>query len=162
MRSAVLVGATAAAALGAVILWRVLSPTAAETLADPNDPAQVARGAAIYAEACASCHGSDLEGQAEWRSPGPDGRLPAPPHDATGHTWHHADAVLFDYTKLGGAEALAKQGVTGVESGMPAFREVLTDREIWDVLAFIKSDWPEEVRAAQAERDALARMGGDG
>lgn len=46
----------------------------------------VSRGAMTYAEACASCHGADLEGQPEWHTRGPDGRLPAAPHDETGHT----------------------------------------------------------------------------
>ncbi|MDO8276710.1 MAG: hypothetical protein Q7T63_01135 [Burkholderiaceae bacterium] len=33
---------------------------------------------------------------ASWRSPGADGRTPAPPHDETGHTWHHDAAPLID------------------------------------------------------------------
>ena len=41
-----------------------------------------------YQEYCASCHGVNLEGQANWRSRNQDGTLPAPPHDETGHTWH--------------------------------------------------------------------------
>jgi mono/diheme cytochrome c family protein len=158
---ALALGGLALLAAGGVA-WRVLEPAEAQTLADPGDAAQVARGAVIYAEACAACHGAELEGAANWREPGPDGRLPAPPHDETGHSWHHGDRLLFDYTKLGGAGALAKQGVTGFDSGMPAFEGVLTDQEIWDALAYIKSEWPEDVRAAQAERDALARQGEDG
>ena len=51
--------------------------------------------ASLYAENCASCHGAKLEGQPDWRSPGPDGVMPAPPHDRTGHTWHHGDGMLF-------------------------------------------------------------------
>ena len=52
----------------------------------PNATGDPVAGAQLYAENCASCHGANLEGQADWRSPGPDGRLPAPPHDETGHT----------------------------------------------------------------------------
>ena len=63
----------------------------------------LARGEAVYAEACASCHGANLEGQPNWRSPGPDGRLPAPPHDETGHTWHNPDRLLLQITALGTA-----------------------------------------------------------
>src|SRR5205807_2276140 len=55
------------------------------TKPNPNDAALVARGKAIYAEHCAACHGANLEGQANWRSRLPNGRLPAPPHDASGH-----------------------------------------------------------------------------
>ena len=111
----------------------------------------LAQGAALYAEHCASCHGKNLEGAPDWRRQGEDGLYPAPPHDATGHTWHHGDQLLFDYTKLGGEGALAALGITDFESGMPGFAEVLTDNEIHDVLAFIKSTWPEQLRLHQED-----------
>ena len=111
----------------------------------------LARGAAHYAEHCASCHGEDLEGAPNWRRVGEDGLYPAPPHDVSGHTWHHGDGLLFDYTKLGGEAALAMRGVTDFESGMPGFGHVLSDEEIRDVLAFIKSTWPEEMRLHQEQ-----------
>src|SRR5947209_5586307 len=69
--------------------------------ADPRDGLRVAQGARIYAQDCAACHGARLEGQPEWRRRLPNGRLPAPPHDESGHTWHHADRVLFAITKNG-------------------------------------------------------------
>lgn len=147
--------ALVAAAVGS---WWLARPS---ILSDAPDKADIANGEALYSEHCASCHGADLEGQPDWRSPGPDGRFPAPPHDETGHTWHHSDRVLFDYTKLGGREALARQGVA-FDSGMPGFAEILTDEEIWDVLAYIRSTWPERIRAVQAERTAADLAGGDG
>jgi mono/diheme cytochrome c family protein len=128
----------------------VLAPWPAmadSTRADPDDGEQVARGTRIYAESCASCHGGGLEGQGDWRSPNPDGTYPAPPHDADGHTWHHPDSLLFRYTKLGGQEAL--KDVPGVKSAMPGFGNALSDQDIWDVLAFIKSHWPERAREYQ-------------
>ena len=115
------------------------------------DDLDVSLGETLYLENCASCHGSNLEGQPDWRSPGPDGRLPAPPHDETGHTWHHPDSVLFLYTKLGGSEALALQGVD-FNSAMPGFGGTLSDTEIWSILAYIKSTWPDRERAIQAAR----------
>ena len=127
--------------------------------AEGDDPTRdIARGKTLYAEHCAACHGADLGGQPDWRSPGPDGRLPAPPHDDSGHTWHHPDRVLFAYTKLGGREALARQGVE-FDSGMPAFADVLSDAEIRDVLAFIKSTWSARTRSVQAERTAADETG---
>ncbi len=108
-------------------------------------------GKALYAETCAACHGVNLEGQDNWRSPGEDGRLPAPPHDETGHTWHHEDQVLFNYTRLGGREVMAAQGME-FDSGMPGFGDQLTDQEIWNVLGYIKSTWPEEIQDMQAAR----------
>ena len=111
----------------------------------------VETGALIYKNHCASCHGANLEGQDNWRSPGVDGRLPAPPHNETGHTWHHGDKLLFDYTKLGGAALMARRDMD-FDSGMPGFGEQLTDAEIRDVLAYIKSTWPDRIQKIQAER----------
>ena len=111
----------------------------------------LAQGAALYAEHCVSCHGADLEGAPDWRRRGADGLYPAPPHDETGHTWHHGDRLLFDYTKLGGEALMAARGITNFESGMPGFAESLADDQIRDVLAFIKSTWPELMRSHQEE-----------
>lgn len=123
----------------------------------PVQRADLAEGAQLYQDYCASCHGANLEGQPDWRSPGPDGVLPAPPHDETGHTWHHSDSVLFDYTKLGGEAALAAQGVD-FTSGMPGFGDQLTDDQIRNILAYIKSTWPDRQRQVQAERSAVERQ----
>ena len=100
-----------------------------------------------YAENCASGDGVGLEGQPDWRIGKPDGKRPAPPHDETGHTWHHPDKQLFDITKSGVAAV-----VPGYESDMPAYRGVLSDEEIWTVLAFIKSTWRRSIRQRQERR----------
>lgn len=110
-----------------------------------DDPDQVRLGAAVYADHCAACHGARLEGQAAWQQRKPDGKLPAPPHDETGHTWHHPDRQLFAITKQG----LTPVAGTAYATDMPAYRDVLTDRQIWAVLAFIKSRWPAEIQARQ-------------
>jgi mono/diheme cytochrome c family protein len=107
----------------------------------------LARGEAIYAEACAACHGGNLEGEANWRSPGPDGRMTAPPHDASGHTWHHADRVLMDITMRGTAAVVGG----GYESNMPGFGDAYSEEELRDVLEWIKTQWPERERAHQAQ-----------
>ena len=110
----------------------------------PEDPKIVRLGNSIYVEQCASCHGKNLEGEANWKRPNKDGLLPAPPHDETGHTWHHADSLLFDLTKYGLAKTA---GLKNYKTNMPVFEGVLTDEEIIAVLSFIKSRWPEDVRA---------------
>ncbi|WP_424934436.1 c-type cytochrome [Amaricoccus macauensis] len=112
----------------------------------------LSRGATIYAEACASCHGAELEGAPNWRAPGADGRLPAPPHDATGHTWHHPDPVLLDMITRGTAAVVGR----GYESNMPGFGDTYSDAEITDVLEWIKSQWPDDIRETQAEITAEA------
>lgn len=115
--------------------------------ANPDDARQVAQGAPLYARHCASCHGAKLQGETpDWRTRKPSGTLPAPPHDASGHTWHHPDAVLFEITRNG----LGKIAPPGYVSDMPAFAGTLSDAQIWSVLAYIKSTWPAEQRARQA------------
>ncbi|MFQ6552720.1 c-type cytochrome [Aestuariibius insulae] len=142
MRRLVLIGTGGLALAAAAAL--LLRPAGAEGVRlAPGDVAVVAQGAEVYAVECAACHGASLEGQPDWRSPGPDGLRPAPPHDASGHTWHHDDATLF---------ALTKHGLAGLmedapPSGMPAYEGVLTDDEIVAVLSYIKSTWPDDVRA---------------
>ena len=108
------------------------------TGADPDDKQLVALGEGVYRDSCASCHGANLEGQPNWRSKNADGTLPAPPHDENGHTWHHPDRVLFEITKQGG-QAFAPGNF---KSAMPGFGDVLDDRQIWAVLAYIKTQWP--------------------
>ncbi len=131
----------------------VLSVASMAAAAHNWDHRDVVAGQSLYADNCASCHGANLEGQPDWRSPNADGVLRAPPHDRTGHTWHHDDELLFEYTKYGGTAALEVRGVSGVNSGMPAFGETLTDEEIWDILAYIRSTWSERERDAQARRN---------
>lgn len=121
-----------------------------EPPADPANASQVQRGQVVYAQHCASCHGANLEGQPNWKQRLANGRLPAPPHDASGHTWHHPDRALFEVTKNGAASVAGSK----YESDMPAFRGALSDDEIWAVLAFIKSRWPSAIRDKQAQINA--------
>jgi len=111
---------------------------------DPSDTNQVALGKRLYAATCASCHGTALEGQPDWQRRLPNGRLPAPPHDASGHTWHHSDAFLMDVTQRGPAAY-----PEGYLTDMPAFRDTLSNREIAAILAYIKSQWPADIRVRQ-------------
>lgn len=133
-------GAGAAIMVGvAVVAWAFAD---SGTRADPGDAEQVALGRTVYAEYCASCHGADLKGQPEWRSRQPNGCLPAPPHDESGHTWHHPDDALFGIVKQG----LGPYAPASYESDMPAFGGALSDEQIWAVLAYIKSTWPSEIQ----------------
>lgn len=122
---------------------------------DQPSAQRLAQGQTIYREYCASCHGANLEGQPNWRERQPNGRLPAP-HDASGHTWHHPDAVLFGITKHG----LAPYAPPGYESDMPAFGDKLTDDQIRAVLAYIKSQWPPEIQARQKAMTKQAKQAG--
>ncbi|MAS07694.1 MAG: cytochrome C [Ahrensia sp.] len=116
-----------------------------------DDKQIVAAGAAIYATNCASCHGAGLKGQSDWQSPGADGLMPAPPHDETGHTWHHPDEVLFAITKHGIVKAA---GLTEYRSAMPIYEGVLSDEEIVAALSWIKAQWPAEIRERHDQMNA--------
>jgi mono/diheme cytochrome c family protein len=137
---------TAIASLVALAVLGGCGERAAESGSAPA--ASLAAGAEIYARHCAACHGANLEGQPNWRERRPDGRLPAPPHDASGHTWHHSDEVLFNITKFGMVPPYAPRDYP---SDMPAFKDKLTDEEIRAVLAYIESRWSDEVRWVRAE-----------
>jgi mono/diheme cytochrome c family protein len=147
------IGAISVAILGAAVAgWLTLgggaqSPKSVSAKAEADAPT----GQALYGEKCAVCHGANLEGQPDWQSPDEDGVYPAPPHDASGHTWHHADPMLFEYIKIGGQAALDRQGVA-FNSGMPGFGDQLTDDQIRSILDYIKSTWPERERNMQAQR----------
>ena len=112
------------------------------------DPFALMEGEGIYKAECASCHGKKLEGQPEWRTRRPDGKLPAPPHDASGHTWHHPMERLVAITKFGMVPPNAPENYV---SDMPAFAGKLTDQQIANVLAYIESQWSPEVRTRRAE-----------
>lgn len=110
-------------------------------------------GRRVYDEQCAACHGRELEGQPDWRTRRADGKLPAPPHDASGHTWHHPDAVLFEIVKHG----VQRFAGANYASDMPAYEGKLSDAEIRAVIAYVKSRWPEQAREYQARIDAASR-----
>jgi len=112
-----------------------------------TDKTRVTAGQAVYEQNCAACHGKNLEGQFNWQKRNSDGYLPAPPHDETGHTWHHPDQMLFEFTKYGPQ----KFAGSDYKSIMPAYSGKLSDEEIWNALAYIKSKWPKEIQKKHTE-----------
>lgn len=107
----------------------------------PNDPEQLATGKRVYDANCAACHGVKGEGQPNWKVP-VNGVFPAPPHDGSGHTWHHPDQVLLEVIANGGGLP---------NSAMPAYGEILTEEERVAVLAYIKTFWGKQERTYQAQ-----------
>ncbi|MFV2092747.1 MAG: cytochrome c, partial [Hyphomicrobiales bacterium] len=108
----------------------------------PDDTQIVARGKTVYQGYCAVCHGANLQGQPNWQDPLANGRMPAPPHSVEGHTRHHDDALLVDLTTRG------TQAVVGgtYKSDMPGFETQLSKDDIYAVLSYIKSTWPQQAR----------------
>jgi mono/diheme cytochrome c family protein len=152
-RRPIVVAVAAAAGLAALFAagsWLAgLAPNGARPLAERATQDELALGRKVYDERCAACHGKNLEGEPNWRDRKPTGRLPAPPHDDSGHTWHHPDAVLFGITKEGLVPG--KNAPPGYQSDMPGFAGALSDAEIWAVLAYIASRWSPRAQAHQAK-----------
>jgi mono/diheme cytochrome c family protein len=143
-------------ALPIVFALTLGTPAGAAGLFPYEDAARVANGSALYQEYCAACHGVDLEGQPDWKTPDADGYLPAPPHDETGHTWHHPDSLLVQIVTEG-TEALIGGNY---RSNMAGFGDVLSEDDILDVMAFIKSTWPDDV--IEIHNDINLRASGAG
>ena len=118
-----------------------------------KDSAIIDLGKTVYTKNCASCHGVALEGQANWRQRDGDGYLPAPPHDETGHTWHHPDSYLFLMTKYGIEEMIGRS----YANNMPAYEDTLTDDEIIAALSYIKSTWPGRIQLKHDQINARAK-----
>lgn len=123
-------------------------------LAKIEDDTVLSQGQEVYLSQCAACHGAEGEGQFPDNPLEPDttGRLGAPPHDETGHTWHHDDDLLIRIIKDGGM-GTAERFYT-----MPEFGSQLSDAEMYAVLAYIKTMWTDEQRLIQAERTLLTRQ----
>ena len=136
----------AALGLGVVLALAVVLPLLRHHRAAPViPPGEVAAGRQVYSRYCASCHGVHLEGQAHWDRPGEGGYFPAPPHDASGHTWEHSDKELHELI----ANSVYAYTAPGYRSHMPAFAGTLSDAEIDSVIAYIKSTWPASLQAYQ-------------
>jgi S-disulfanyl-L-cysteine oxidoreductase SoxD len=130
-------------ALAALAACSDSAPPPEQSKADPRNVEQVALGRKLYEQHCSSCHGARLEGQPDWQEPLPNGRMRAPPHDESGHTWHHPDCEL---------ERIVLDGMPprpGVPT-MPAFSDQLDEDDIEAILAHIKTWWePEQLEFQQ-------------
>jgi mono/diheme cytochrome c family protein len=120
---------------GAALFAGVLAGVSCSREREANTQ-QLALGRDLYAQHCASCHGAKLEGQPNWQTALPDGRMPVPPLNAAGHAPHHPESELFRIVKEG-----METVHPGKPSDMPAFSGVLSDDEIRAVLAFVESTW---------------------
>lgn len=113
----------------------------------PLDQRQIEAGRKVYQEYCASCHGLRGEGQANWEAPNAEGELPAPPHNAEGHTWKHADAMLYRMVRDGWRDPFNKTR----RLTMPAFGDQLSPEQIREVITYLKTMWTPEQRQFQRE-----------
>ena len=102
-----------------------------------KDEATLVLGKVLYEKNCASCHAINLSGAKNWKvGKDEDGQRLPPPLNGTGHTWHHSDKLLQGIIKNGLAYY-----IQDYKGKMGAFGDVLNDKEIDSVLAYIKSYW---------------------
>lgn len=115
--------------------------TQAVLLRPANDP-----GAKVYTAYCMHCHGTDGKAFAPLLAP-LAGNPNVLEHDATS---------LINVT-LNGSETLVIGGVPSAYP-MPAFANQLNDRQIADVLTFMRAGWNNGAPAVQAEAVAKLRQ----
>ena len=87
------------------------------------------KGQEMYQEKCTLCHGAHGQG---WDWSKKVERPPIPVPDLAKTAPGHSDRFLFDIIKDGG-EAVGKTRF------MPPFSFLLSDKEIWDVVAYIRT-----------------------
>jgi mono/diheme cytochrome c family protein len=104
-----------------------------------------ARGAAIYAANCSSCHGSDGKGFAPY----------LPPVAGNPTTMDDDPSSLVNLVLNGSAPLV----VTGTPDPyrMPQFRVQLSDQQIADVLTFVRAGWGNGAKAVTASQVADLR-----
>jgi len=91
------------------------------------DQATVDQGATLYSQNCASCHGTNAEGTADWKKTDANGNFPPPPLNGSAHAWHHNKELLKRTIREGGAK------LGGL---MPGFTDNLPDEEMNAVIAY--------------------------
>jgi cytochrome c553 len=137
--------------LSGLFFWRdqqrklTQAPVVINDIAVPPLPALDAvaakRGETLYQQFCATCHGTNLQGAPDWKKPLPDGSLPPPPHDDSGHTWHHPDFLLL--------QIMAEGGKPLYDGVMPGFAHQLAPEDMRTILEYLKSHWSRKSREYQ-------------
>ena len=102
------------------------------------DAASIARGAALYDEHCAQCHGPQAQGHPDWQTPSDGSFAAAPPLNGSGNDWKRSRGELI---------AVIRDGVKrkGGEAVMPGWEPRLNARDIDDIVAWFQSLWPPQV-----------------
>lgn len=124
----------------------------AQAAAGSSPEQRIQEGRRIYQAQCAACHGAKGEGQPGWERLNAAGELPAPPHDRSGHTWKHSDAMLYRLVAEGWRDPFNKTQ----RPTMPPFQQTLEPTEIRAVIDYLKTLWTPRQRAFQREESRKA------
>jgi mono/diheme cytochrome c family protein len=125
----------------------------------PMTSADLVQGHVLYQAYCAGCHGDKGQGQFPAAPLEPSlitGRIGAPPHDETGHSWHHSDDLLVRYVLEGGFTDPANF------YPMPAFGWRVSVDEARQIVGYIMTLWTDEQRMMQRRttQDEMEMMAG--
>ena len=113
-----------------------------------SDISMIVRGAQLYKQNCASCHGNNAQGADNWQKRDAQGKLPPPPLNGTGHAWHHP---------MTGLKQTIFFGTENIGGSMPGWKGKLSETQVDEILAWLQSKWPDEVYQAWARNDQRTR-----
>ena len=103
-------------------------------------------GIKVYEANCIKCHKADLKGAENWKTDrDDDGHRLAPPLNGYGHSWHHSPEQIFNTIRYGLVY------VDPNYEGKMNANDKLTDEEIWSVIEYMYSVWPEDVQSKYNE-----------
>jgi len=107
--------------------------------------ANIARGALVYQENCAQCHGPEAQGHPDWRHAKQQGYAAAPPLDGTGPVAKMKKSEII---------AVIKNGVKyNGQPVMPSWQGRVNDQDIDDVITWFQALWPSDVYANWQKRN---------
>ena len=110
-----------------------------------SDPAAMRRGAAIYSDACASCHLENGVGQPRYFPPlGPNAML------------EQADPIGLEHLILAGGRIGISPSHPSLLT-MPSFAWKLSDQEVADLSTFIRNSWGNQAEAVSVSDVRKAR-----
>jgi mono/diheme cytochrome c family protein len=103
------------------------------------DMARISRGALLYQQHCAECHGPEAQGHPDWKNARKLGFSAAPPLDGTGPASTRKKSDLVTIIRNG----VQYEG----KPVMPAWRGRVTDEDIENVILWFQALWPSQVYA---------------
>lgn len=124
----------------------VPTPTTTPAVEAAVSLAALNRGARLFEERCAQCHGPEAQGHPDWQTPGV---IAAPPLNGTGNEWKRTHAQIVGVIKNG----VKRDG----QLVMPAWNGRLSDAEIEDIISWFQALWPPEVYATWRKTNPAPR-----
>jgi mono/diheme cytochrome c family protein len=126
-----------------LVLLLITAISRAETGTQP-DPKSVARGRQTYDSHCVACHKRDGVGEptVPWSIRRTD-FIEAMPLDETSHAWHHGDEQLI---------GMILDGTARSRTRMPVWRNILSEQDAADLVAYLKSLWSDRIVSCQGPK----------